>query len=81
MHSLATVHARDNQRRHDTAYLNKRLFYWRKVRRLKILMQNDTLDRHYVTLSCNLCQKQLNKEIILKTIEQIAAETNSWLNV
>jgi len=38
------VHARDNQptnqptndqRRHDTAYLNKRLFYWRKVRRLK----------------------------------------------
>jgi len=22
-----TVHARDNQRRHDTAYLNKRLFY------------------------------------------------------
>jgi len=28
---LATVHARDdqptNQRRHDTAYLNKRLFY------------------------------------------------------
>jgi len=26
MHSLATVHARDNQRRHDTAYLNKRLF-------------------------------------------------------
>jgi len=40
MHRLATVHARDNQptndqRRHDTAYLNKRLFYWRKVRRLK----------------------------------------------
>jgi len=37
---LATVHARDNQptnqRRHDTAYLNKRLFYWRKVRRLKM---------------------------------------------
>ena len=40
MHSLATVHARDqptnqptnqpttnDQRRHDTAYLNKRLFY------------------------------------------------------
>jgi len=27
MHCLATVHARDNQRRHDTAYLNKRLFY------------------------------------------------------
>ena len=41
MHRLATVHARDNQptnqptnqrptndqRRHDTAYLNKRLFY------------------------------------------------------
>jgi len=43
MHGLATVHARDNQptndqrptnqrstndqRRHDTAYLNKRLFY------------------------------------------------------
>jgi len=30
-HRLATVHARDNQptnqRRHDTAYLNKRLFY------------------------------------------------------
>jgi len=25
MHRLATVHARDNQRRHDTAYLNKRL--------------------------------------------------------
>ena len=33
MHRLATVHMRDNQpmtndqRRHDTAYLNKRLFY------------------------------------------------------
>jgi len=33
MHRLATVQARDNQpttndqRRHDTAYLNKRLFY------------------------------------------------------
>jgi len=29
MHRLATVHARDgdNQRRHDIAYLNKRLFY------------------------------------------------------
>ena len=33
MHRLATVHARDNQpttndqRCHDTAYLNKRLFY------------------------------------------------------
>ena len=39
MHRLATVHARDNQpttndqrptndqQRHDTAYLNKRLFY------------------------------------------------------
>ena len=32
MHRLATVHARGNQptndqRRHDTAYLNKRLFY------------------------------------------------------
>ena len=38
MYRLATVHARDNQRpitnqstndqrRHDTAYLNKRLFY------------------------------------------------------
>jgi len=27
MHRLATVHARDNQRRHDTAYLNKHLFY------------------------------------------------------
>jgi len=31
MHRLATVHARawqpTNQRRHDTAYLNKRLFY------------------------------------------------------
>jgi len=26
MHRLATVHARDNQRHHDTAYLNKRLF-------------------------------------------------------
>jgi len=40
MHRLATVHTRDNQptnqRRHDTAYLNKRLFYWRKVRRLKM---------------------------------------------
>ena len=36
MHRLATVHARDNQRRHDTAYLNKRLFYYRKVRCLKI---------------------------------------------
>jgi len=39
---LDTVHARDNQpttndqRRHDTAYLNKRLFYYSKVRRLKI---------------------------------------------
>ena len=36
MHRLATVHARDNQptndqRRHDTAYLNK-------VRRLKIIV-------------------------------------------
>ena len=43
MHRLATVHARDNQptndqRRHDTAYLNKRLFYYRKVRRLKKLL-------------------------------------------
>ena len=37
MHRLATVHARDNQRRHDTAYLNKRLFYYSKVRRLKII--------------------------------------------
>ena len=31
MHRLATVHVRDNQptnqRRYDTAYLNKRLFY------------------------------------------------------
>jgi len=33
MHRLATVHAPDNdqptndQQRHDTAYLNKRLFY------------------------------------------------------
>jgi len=33
MHRLATVHARDNQpttndqQRHDTAHLNKRLFY------------------------------------------------------
>jgi len=36
MHRLATVHARDNQRRHDTAYLNKRLFYYSKVRRLKM---------------------------------------------
>jgi len=40
MHRLATVHARDNQptndqRRHDTAYLYKCLFYQRKVRRLK----------------------------------------------
>jgi len=44
MHRLATVHAHDNQRptnqptndqrRQDTAYLNKRLFYC-KVRRLK----------------------------------------------
>ena len=39
MHRLATVHARDNQptndqRRHDTAHLNKRLFHLRKVRRL-----------------------------------------------
>jgi len=45
MHRLATVHARDNQRpttndqrRHDTAYLNKRLFYYSKVRRLKTRM-------------------------------------------
>ena len=42
MHRLATVHVRDNQpttndqRRHDTAYLNKRLFYLSKVRRLII---------------------------------------------
>jgi len=36
MHRLATVHARDNQRRHDTAYLNKRLFYKSKVRCLII---------------------------------------------
>ena len=40
MHRLATVHAHDNQRptnqrRHDTAYLNKRLFYESKVRRFK----------------------------------------------
>ena len=35
MHRLATVHARDNQRRHDTAYLNKRLKV-SKVRRLKM---------------------------------------------
>jgi len=30
MHRLATVHARvttNDQRRHDTAYLNQRLFY------------------------------------------------------
>ena len=44
MHRLATVHARDNQptndqRRHDTAYLNKRLFYWSKVRRLKTYVE------------------------------------------
>jgi len=53
MHRLATVHARDdqqptnnqpnNQRRHDIAYLNKWLFYWSKVRRLK--MQNINLFR------------------------------------
>ena len=42
MHRLATVHTRDNQpttndqRCHDTAYLNKPLFYYSKVRRLKI---------------------------------------------
>ena len=41
MHRLATVHARDNQpttndqRRHDTAYLNKRLLYLGNLRRLK----------------------------------------------
>ena len=45
MHRLATVHARDNQptndqRRHDTAYLNKRLFYWSKVSRLIILEES-----------------------------------------
>jgi len=28
----------NDQRRHDTAYLNKRLFYWRKVRRLIIII-------------------------------------------
>jgi len=39
MHRLATVHARDNQRRHDTAYLNKRLFYKSKVRRLKTSLE------------------------------------------
>jgi len=43
MHRLATVHARDNQRRHDTAYLNKRLFYWSKVRRLKAIDKNDNI--------------------------------------
>ena len=47
MHRLATVHARDNQptndqRRHDTAYLNKRLFYYSKVRRLKNLLATGT---------------------------------------
>jgi len=38
MHRLATVHVRDNQPTTNdvtTAYLNKRLFYYRKVRRLK----------------------------------------------
>jgi len=33
MHRLATVHLRDqptNQRRHDTVYLNMRLFYFVK---------------------------------------------------
>jgi len=30
----------NDQRRHDTAYLNKRLFYKRKVRRLIIITNN-----------------------------------------
>jgi len=59
MHCLATVHARDNQptndqRRHDTAYLNKRLFYKSKVRRLIIRTEHkNTMSRHseYSTLS------------------------------
>jgi len=42
MHRLATVHARDNQWRHDTAYLNKRLFYSSKVRRLKNYRKHNT---------------------------------------
>ena len=55
MHHLATVHARDNQRptnqptndqrRHDTAYLNKRLLYLRKVRRLIICQTIATSSR------------------------------------
>ena len=48
MHRLATVHVRDNQptnqRRHDTAYLNKRLFYERKVRRLKTMFTKHSHD-------------------------------------
>ena len=57
MHRLATVHARDNQptnqrptndqRRHDTAYLNKRLFYYRKVRRLKTLQVTQGRSRSF----------------------------------
>jgi len=36
MHRLATWQPTNDQRRHDTAYLNKRLFYYSKVKRLKI---------------------------------------------
>ena len=55
MYRLGTVHARDNQpttndqRRHDTAYLNKRLFT--KVRRLKIHTNSSwRIDKYYVQL-------------------------------
>jgi len=67
MHRLATVHARDNQptndqRRHDTAYLNKRLFYKSKVRRLKIhrLQASKVRDYYSLTYKVSQCQKVLH---------------------
>jgi len=39
----------NDQRRHDTAYLNKRLFYKRKVRRLKILNFMHNYGIHYTS--------------------------------
>jgi len=35
---VTTNQPTNDQRRHDTAYLNKRLFYYRKVRRLIIII-------------------------------------------
>jgi len=70
MHRLATVHARDNQRptndqrRHDTAYLNKRLFYWRKVRRL--IIANQVIGDGTITeqpTSVTMCLSRIVSEI------------------